>query len=181
MPKKPSKNPLSTFDIAAIGIFSALLVVMNLILGPLSFQLMGLPVLHDFGVFFTLLLTAWVTRKFGPSLLVGIIGSVIAILLGGPILILGFAASALIFDALMVANHHKIDTSKFSLAIASLVTLISAYVAGAVIGVFFMPNGAWWSLTIWGGWHLVGGVIAIGITLPVILSLEKANIIQHRG
>jgi len=33
-----------------------------------------------------------------------------------------------------------------------------------------------WALTFWGGWHLIGGIVTVAITLPVIGVLEKANI-----
>lgn len=114
-------------DTALTAIFCALWMVLNLSLGPLSFQLLQLPILHDFGVFFTLLLVAWVTGRFGTSMLAGIIGSVFAILLGGPTLILCFAASAVIFDLLMFANHHKIRISTYSLITTVIATVLSAY------------------------------------------------------
>ncbi len=165
-----------TVDIAFIAVFSALYIVMNLALGPLSFQLLGLPILHDFGVFFTLLLVAWITGRLGTSIAVAFIGSAIAILLGAPPLIVGFAASAVLFDFLLVANHHKIRSSIKGLVVPAVATIASAYVAGVIIGVLFMSNGIQWALTIWGGWHLVGGVLTIAITLPIIAALEKANL-----
>lgn len=163
-------------DVAFITIFSALYVVMNLFLGPLSFQLLGLPILHDFGIFFTLLLVAWITGRFGTSIAVAFIGTGIAILLGAPPLIIGFAASSIIFDIILIANHHKIRNSIKGLAVPSLATVFAAYVAGIAIGVLFMSNGVQWALTVWGGWHMVGGTIATAITLPVIWGLEKANV-----
>jgi hypothetical protein len=172
-----SKNThFPTVDIALTSVFTALWVVLNLTLGPISFQLLGLPLLHDFGVFFTLLLVTWLTGRFGTSILAGIIGSAIAILLGGPILIAGFAAAAIIFDILMMANHHKIRISIYSLIIATLATVASAYFAGVLIGIFFMGNGLLWALTIWGAWHLVGGILTVAVTLPIIAALEKANV-----
>ncbi len=167
-------------DIALTGMFSALFVVLNLTLGPLSFRLVSLPVLHDIGVFLTLLLTTWVTRKFGPSLVVGIVGSVIAILAGGPIIIVGFAISAVLFDLLMSACRHNIQLSKFSLGVTISVTLISAYFAGAIIGIFFMGNGIVWAISVWGGWHLVGGILALCVTLPIIVGLEKSGVRKLR-
>lgn len=143
--------------------------------------MLGLPVLHDFGVFFTLLLVTWVTGRFGTAFLAGILGSILAVLLGGPVFILGFAASAVVFDLLMSANHHKIRLSTTSLLVAALVTLASAYFAGVVIGVAFMSGGLQWSLTFWGGWHLVGGLLAAAITLPIIATMEKANVRKIKG
>jgi hypothetical protein len=165
-----------TIDIAFIAVFSALYIVMNLTLGPLSFQLLGLPILHDFGIFFTLLLVAWITGRLGTSIAVAFIGSAIAILLGAPPLIIGFAISAILFDFLLIANHHKIRNSIKGLAVPVLATILSAYVAGVIIGILFMSNGLQWALTIWGGWHLVGGIVTIAITLPIIAGLEKANV-----
>ena len=177
-----SRTYLTTVDIALTGVFCALWIVLNLTLGPLSFRLFGLPILHDFGVFFTLLLVAWVTGRFGTSLLVGIIGSMVAILLGGPpIPILGFAASAVVFDVLMSANHHKVRLAMYSLTVSVIATILSAYFAGVLVGVFFMGNGLEWALTVWGGWHAVGGVVSIALTLPIIVSLEKASVRDVKG
>jgi hypothetical protein len=165
-----------TIDVAFIAVFSALYILMNLTLGPLSFQLLGLPILHDFGIFFTLLLVAWITGRLGTSIAVAFIGSAIAVLLGAPPLIIGFAISAILFDILLIANHHKIRNSIKGLAIPVLATVASAYVAGVIIGVLFTSNGIQWALTIWGGWHLVGGILTIAITVPIIAGLEKANV-----
>ena len=175
------KTYFKTVDIAFVAVFSALWIVLNLTLGPLSFQLLGLPILHDFGVFFTLLLVAWLTGRFGTSLMVGIIGSIITILLGGPPLILGFAAAAVIFDLLLTVNHHKIHASAKDLVAAASITVVSAYFAGAIIGVLFMGNGIQWALTVWGGWHLIGGVLTVAVTLPIIVGLEKANVRKLAG
>jgi hypothetical protein len=168
---------LSTVDIALTGVFCAVWAALNLILGPLSFQLLQLPILHDFGVYFTLLLTVWATGRFGTSSLVGIIGTVVAMFLGGPVLIICFAASAVVFDLLLSLNNHNIRTAKYNLAISAITTVISAYVAGILIGVLFTPNQTLlWALTFWGGWHAVGGIMSIIITFPIIVALEKANV-----
>jgi hypothetical protein len=177
-----SKNThFKTIDIALVAIFSALWIVMNLTLGPLSFQLMGLPILHDFGIFFTLLLVAWITGRFGTSIMVGIIGTLIAIPLGAPVLILGFVGAAVVFDVLLLINRHRIGASVKDFVVAGLVTMVSAYVAGVLIGVLFMANGTFWALTVWGGWHLVGGILTVAITLPIIAGLEKANVRKLAG
>jgi len=176
------KTYFSTVDVALTGVFCAFWIVLNLTLGPLSFSLLGLPILHDFGVFFTLLLVAWVTGRFGTSLMAGIIGSIFAILLGGPTLIVCFAASAVLFDVLMSVNHHRIRIARYKLATTAIATLVSAYFAGVLIGVFFTPGEtAAWALTFWGGWHLVGGMVAVVITFPVIIALEKAKVRKIKG
>jgi hypothetical protein len=138
--------------------------------------MLGQPILHDFGIFFTLLLVAWITGRLGTSIAVAFIGSAIAILLGAPPLILGFAASAILFDILLSAKQHKIRNTFKGLAIPAVAVMLSAYVAGVVIGVLFMSNGLQWALTIWGGWHFIGGILAIVITLPIIAVLERAHV-----
>lgn len=175
------KTLFSTADIALASVFCALWVVLNLTLGPLSFRLLGLPILHDFAVFFTLLLVVWATGKFGTASFVGVVGSLIVLLAGGPLPVVGFAVSSILFDVLMSANHHKLTTRQYNMVIAALATMVSAYFAGVFIGVFVV-NGAFdWALTFWGGWHLVGGIISVAITLPIIGVLEKANVRRMKG
>ena len=171
-----SKTYFTTIDIALTSVFCALWVVLTLTLGRLSFQLLGLPVLHDFAAFFTLLLVTWITGKFGTASLVGLIGSILVLLAGGPLPVVGFAASAIVFDLLMSVNHHKIYPKVYSMVVAALVTAISAYFAGVVIGIFLMNQTVEWTLTFWGGWHLIGGIMSIAVTLPLMGILEKADV-----
>jgi hypothetical protein len=101
----------------------------------------------------------------------------VAISLGSPTLIICFSASAVVFDLLLIASHHQISISKYNLAIAAVATIVSAYFAGVLIGVLFTPGQTvQWALTFWGGWHMVGGIMSIVITFPIIISLEKANV-----
>jgi hypothetical protein len=171
----------TSIDVALTSIFCALWIVMNLTLGPLSFALLRLPVLHSFGIFFTLVLVAWVTGRFGTSTMAGIIGSIFAILLGAPVLIVCFSASAFVFDVLLFANHHKIRIRLNSLAITAIVTMLSAYLAGVLIILFFQGGGLLYALTFWGIWTLAGGILALVITLPIIVALEKANVRKIKG
>jgi hypothetical protein len=167
----------ATIDVALTGMFCALWVVLNLTLGPLSFALLADPILHDFGVFFTLLFVVWITGRAGTSSVTGIIGAPVAMLISGMPLMIGFAPSAVLFDLLMTANHHKIRMKAYSLTVTAIATILCAYIAGVVIGVFFTPGQTLqWALTFWGGWHLVGGVLTVVVTFPIILALEKANV-----
>jgi hypothetical protein len=180
MAKKPY---FRTVDIALTALFCALYIVLNLTLGPLSFALLGLPIIHDLGVFFTLLLVVWITGRFGTSMLAGIVGATLALLISGLYVMIGFAPAVVLFDLLMTANHHKIRIKAYSLTVTAIATIISAYLAGVVIGVFFtVPvQTLYWALTFWGGWHAIGGVLAIVVTFPVILLLEKANVRRVLG
>ena len=171
------KTHLSTLNVALTGIFSAVFAALNLILGPLSFQLQHLPVIHGLAVYLPLLLTVWATGRFGTSSIAGIIGSIVAIFLGGPTLIICFATSAVVFDLILFANHHEIKLAPYELTIAAIATIVSAYIAGALIGILFTPGSTLqWALTFWAGWHMVGGIMSIIITFPIIAYLEKANV-----
>jgi hypothetical protein len=96
-------------------------------------------------------------------------------------LILCFSASAVVFDVLMFANHHKIRIARCNLAITAIVTMLSAYLAGVLIIIFFMGGGLQYALTFWGAWTLVGGILALAITLPIVIALEKANVRKIKG
>jgi hypothetical protein len=183
--KTGGRTHFTTVDVALTGVFCALWTALNWYLAPLSVTLLGgLPIFHDFAVFFTLLLVAWVTGRFGTSSVAGIIGSIFVVSLGGPppIIMFCFAVSAVVFDLLLSANHHKIRISAYSLTIVAISTLVSAYLAGVLIGVLFTPgNGLQWALTVWGGWHVVGGIVTLAITLPILALLEKANVRKIKG
>jgi len=182
MNKTGRNTYFSAVDVALTGVFSALWIAVNLTLGPLSFSLTHLPVLHAFGIFFTLLLVAWVTGRFGTSSMAGIIGTVFALLLGANALVVCFAASAVVFDVLMFANHHKIRMTRNSLAMTAIVTMASSYLAGVLIVLLgFMGGGLQFALTFWGAWALAGGILALAVTLPVIIALEKANVRKIKG
>jgi hypothetical protein len=176
----------SPLEIALTSVMCALWAILNFTLGPLSFRLLGLPIIHDFAAFFTLLLATWATGKPGTASLVGIIGTVIVLSVGGPLPNVGFAASAVLFDAMMSITHHKIYGKALNMIAATLTTIVSAYFAGVLIGIFLMSKQLdlatlYFAATIWGGWHMAGGVVSVAITLPIIGILEKANVGKIRG
>jgi hypothetical protein len=171
-----NKKRFTTQNIALISIFSALWIILNYYVAPLSFQLLHLPVGHGTIVFFTLLLVTWATGKFGAASAVGIIGSTIVLLAGGPFPVVSFAATSLLFDAILTANHHKLKTNLYNIGIAVLATAVSAYTAGIITGTFILNQPIQYAATVWGGWTLLGGILGAAITLPVIGVLEKANV-----
>jgi hypothetical protein len=179
--KMGNESYLTTRDIALTGVFCAVWVILNLTLGPISFILTGLPVIHDFGVFFTLMMVAWITGRFGTSSMTGIIGSILSMLVSGLTFMIGFLPAAIVFDLVLIANHHKIRLAVYSLTITAIAAVLSGYVAGVVIGLLFMGMGLQLALLFWGVWHAVGAVLAIIITFPVIALLEKANVRKIKG
>ncbi|MEM2104334.1 MAG: hypothetical protein QW717_05530 [Candidatus Bathyarchaeia archaeon] len=164
-------------DVAVISVFAAMWVVLNLTLGPMGFRLFNLPILCDFSVFFTLLLTTWTSGRMGTASAVGVIGAVIVLALSpSSTQMVGFLASAVLFDLLMLLSRHKLSFKLYNMAVAVFATAVSAYFAGVVIGTIFMRRPLQWALTFWGVWHLIGGIISIIIAIPVIGTLERAKV-----
>jgi len=169
--------PFKPVDIATIAIFSAMWAILNITVGPLGFRLFHLPIFCDFSVYFTLLLATWASGKTGIPSVVGAIGAIIVLAMNpASTQIIGFLASAILFDALMTLCKHEIKLKPYNIAVATAATIISAYFAGVIIGTVFMGRSLDWVLTFWGVWHLIGGVISLIIALPVIGALERANV-----
>jgi hypothetical protein len=166
------KNRFSV-NIAIISIFSALWVVLNLTVAPISFRLTGLPVIHSVIIFFILLLATWATNQFGATSLVGIIGSVIVLLAGGPLPVLGFILAAIIFDIIFLINHHRVSFKPVSLGIAILGTIVAAFSASIVNFLLVSPAFA---ITVWAGLVIIGGIIGVVIAFPIVGVLEKAQV-----
>jgi hypothetical protein len=162
-------------DIALITVFSALYSTLNLTLAPISVTLTGLPIIHDFAAFLPLLLVTWTTAKFGTATLVAVIGSAITLILGAPAVMIAFAATAPLFDSMMLLSHHKLNPTKRNIATTIFATSISAYATGAIIGTIFLYKTPIWALTFWSGTHLLGGLTTIAIALPIMTILHKAN------
>ncbi len=169
---RPVKNRFSV-NIALISIFSALWVVLNLTVAPISFRLTGLPVIHSVIIFLILLLVTWATNQFGAASLVGIIGSVIVLLAGGPIPVLGFILGAITFDLIFLINHHRVSFKPISMGIAILATIVAAFSASIVNFLLVSPAFA---ISVWAGLVIVGGIIGIVIAFPIIGVLEKTQV-----
>jgi hypothetical protein len=175
------KTRFTTTNIALISIFSALWIALNLTVAPLGFRLLGLPIIHSVIIFLTLLLVVWATGQYGVASSVGIIGSIIVLLAGGPLPVLGFAVASIIFDVILVANHHKLNMKPYSLAIALLATIACAYFAGVINGIFILNQAPAFAVTVWGSWTIVGGIIGFAMALPIIGALERAHVKKVKG
>lgn len=175
------KTRFTTMNIALISIFSALWIVLNFTVAPFGFQLLRLPIIHGVIIFLTLLLVVWATGQYGAASSVGIIGSIIVLLAGGPLPVLGFAAASILFDVILVANHHKLNMKPYSLAIAALATIICAYFAGVLNGIFILNQALVFAVTVWGSWTIVGGIIGFAMALPIIGALERAHVKKVKG
>ena len=173
-----SRTHFTTTNIALIGVFSAVWVILTLTIAPLGFAFLHLPVIHSLIIFLLLILITWATEQFGAASLVSIIGSAIVVLVNPSILpVLGFVPAAILFDLALLVNHHRVNVKPSSIGIVIVASILCAYVAGLINGLFILPNLAWiYVVTVWGGWNILGAVIGVAATLPIIAVLEKADV-----
>ncbi len=174
---QPSRTRFTTTNIALVGVFSAVWVILNLTVAPLGFAIFHLPVIHSLIIFLTLVLVTWATEQYGAASLVSIIGSAIVVLANPSILpVLGFVPAAILFDLSLLANHHKVNVKPSTIGIVVVTSVICAYVAALVNGLLIL-NLAWmFTATVWGGWNVLGAIIGVAATLPIIAVLEKADV-----
>lgn len=163
-----------TSDIALMSILSALWVTLNLTVAPLSFALTSLPMIHAFIVYFIFLLTVWAIGKFGAAILVSVLGTIIVLFAGGPLPVLGFAVSSVVFDVILLANRHRLAIKHYNIAITILATLISVYIASNLNGLLIIKLPLEFSVTIWSAWNILGSIVSLLVTFPIIELLEKA-------
>jgi hypothetical protein len=89
---------------------------------------------------------------------------------------LGFVPAALLFDLVLLANHHKVNLKAVSIAVVVLASIVCSYVAAVVNGLVIL-NFAWmFTLTVWAGWNILGALIGVVITLPIVGALERAQV-----
>jgi hypothetical protein len=173
---QPMKNRFSV-NFALISIFSALWVVLNLTVAPLGFAIFHLPVVHSLIIFFMLVLVTWATGQYGAASAISIIGSLIVVLANPQVLpVLGFVPASLIFDLILLVNHHKINLKAVNVAVVGFASIVCAYIAAVVNGIVILNLALMFTLTVWATWNVLGGVIGVAITLPLIRVLEKAQV-----
>ena len=170
----------NTREIAAITMFAALWGVLSSIFAPIVFQMFGLPILCDMIGFAVLVLSVWWIRKLGAATAVGLIATVVNFVFNSSgFHFLGFTAASIVLDVMtrLVGYDRYFKNSLFTTVSTLSVSVLSAAVAGLIIGTFFMAAPAlarWGGVLGWAGLHAVGGVIGgfIGITLVTGLSIR---------
>ncbi len=173
---------LKTREVAAIALGAALWGVLNSIFSPMAFSLTGLPILCDLIGFTVLTISAWWIRKLGALTAIGLIATAINFVINPQaVIFLGFTAATVVFDvsSKMAGYSRSFKNTKTTMATAILVSVLSAAVAGSIIGVFFMTGPALAVVGGVAGWaalHAVGGLVGgtIGGILVNMLILRKA-------
>jgi hypothetical protein len=169
-------------DVAAIAIGAALWGVLNSVFSPVVFNLTGLPILCDLIGFTILTVTAWWIRKPGALTAVGLIATAVNFAINpAAVIFLGFTAASIVFDATskLAGYENTFAKPKSTMAVAVAASVVSAAVAGFIIGSFFMPAAAlvsWGGVLGWAGLHAAGGLIGgiLGGALVNMLISRKA-------
>lgn len=139
-------------------------------ISPVFWQLTHMPFLCDLLAFLSLILVVWWTRRFGTASLTGLVVTALTLALRpGALHILGFAAASILFDVLVRGAGYRNCFEKPVRGAVCLIcfSVLSAGVAGAIIGSFFMGFKTLPSILTFAGLHSIGGVIggAIGVAL----------------
>jgi hypothetical protein len=162
-------------EISAIALLSALWGVLSSIFSPIVFNMFNLPILCDMIGFAVLSLTVWWVRKLGAATSVGLIATVINFIFNpAGLFFLGFTAASIVFDILAWLARYNVYFKKPALTAIALffISMLSAAVAGLVIGTSFMPAVAlagWGGVLGWVGLHAVGGIIGGSIGIALVL------------
>jgi hypothetical protein len=174
----------NTRNVAAIAICAALWGVLNSIFAPLFFSMTHLPFFCDLIGFSVLTLAAWWIRKFGAITIVGLLATVINFaLVPGAVHFLGFTVASIFFDVTISLVGFNKPFSKKAYTVASMmpISIVSAALAGYIIGTFFMAGPALASMggvLGWAGLHAIGGIVggAIGTSLVTGIDARKVTV-----
>ncbi|MBT0160147.1 hypothetical protein G4O51_09200 [Candidatus Bathyarchaeota archaeon A05DMB-2] len=170
-------------DMAAIAICAALWGVLNSIFSPVFFSMTHLPFFCDLIGFSVLTLAAWWVRKFGAITMIGVIATVINFaMIPTAVHFLGFTAASIFFDLTISLVGFNKPFSKKAYTIASMmpISIVSAALAGYLIGTFFMANPAGGALG-WAGLHAIGGVVGGAIGTSLVTGLNARRIAVNSG
>jgi hypothetical protein len=176
----------NTKQVAAIVMCSALWGVLNSIFSPMFFSLTHLPLLCDLIGFAVLTFAAWWIRKFGAIITIGLISTIVNFAINPQALtFLGFTGAAFVFDFVAgLMGYNRIFTRPLrSSASAISISILSAAVAGFLIGEFFMATpalSAWGGVIGWAGLHAVGGVIGGTIGAGLVIGLVSRKVALTR-
>ncbi|MEM2859287.1 MAG: hypothetical protein QW502_03705 [Candidatus Bathyarchaeia archaeon] len=172
----------SSKDIAIIAMASALWGVLNWLFSPIFFRMTRLPFLCDLIGFSSLSFAVWWVRKIGTASIVGLLATIINFALNPSALhFLGFTAASMAFDLITYVVGYE---SEFSGKVRTLISVVgssvvSAAIAGLIIGSFFMSPSdlaRWGGTSGWAGLHAIGGIFGGAVGTLIIESLKLRGI-----
>ncbi|MBS7650015.1 MAG: hypothetical protein QXN62_00730 [Candidatus Bathyarchaeia archaeon] len=172
---------LKSRDIAAVATCSALWASLNITINPIFFQVTRMPFLCDLIGFILLSLVVWWTRKPGAASLTGLLVAALTLIVRpGAFHMLGFVAASILFDLLtMRVGYNRIFGSYRKYSILIVISIACAWVAGLIIGNFFMNFKTIYAILFFSGLHALGGLIGgiVGAVLIQALTIRKVQTI----
>ena len=177
----------SSREITLIIVFSVLWGILNSLLSPIFFRMTNLPFLCDLIGFSVLVLTVWWIRRIGAASAVGLLATVINFVFNpGGVHFLGFTVASIAFDLMTyLAGYKRIFKNRFFMVILMLLSsVVSAAIAGSIIGAFFMSPAAlerWGGVLGWAGLHAIGGIIGGFVGIVIIESLISRGFVPRGG
>lgn len=170
-------------DVAVIAICSALWGILNSVLSPIFFQFTGMPFLCDLIGFSILSVAAWWTRKFGIITFIGLVATGINFIINpGGIHFLGFTFAAIVFDLILLFGYNlQVKGKSMIIMFTGFASVLSAGVAGYIIGIFFIPTVVLVSrggVLVWVGLHAFGGLVGGVIGIVIICALKSRSVLS---
>lgn len=166
-------------DISAIVLSSVFWFILNITITPIFWQVTHLPFLCDMIGAIALIIAIWWTRKIGIATMVGIITTLLTLLFRPAALhMLGFTTASIIIDVLTKIVGYERCFKKLLGEILFIIPILafSTFIAGLIIGRFFMTFPTMIAIIIFGGLHAIGGIIGAIIGIIIIEALKRRKI-----
>jgi len=100
---------------------------------------------------------------------------------------LGFTAASIVFDLLsFTSGYNRLFKQRIvGSIILTIISIISAAIAGVIIGTFFMAPKAlqrWGGVLGWAGLHAIGGIIGgiVGISIMNALAIRGITVVETK-
>jgi len=157
---------------------SAFWAIINALISPIFWRLTHLPFFCDLLALISLSITLWWTRKLGSSTMVGIIATLLNFVLRpGAFFFLGFTVASVVFDIVVyLLRYDKVFSSNLGYTLLIISGMLSTWVAGLIIGNFFMGFKAMQAILMFSFLHSLGGLIGSVIGVILIKALEARSI-----
>ena len=147
---------------------------------PIFWQLTHMPILCDMLAFTALILAIWWARKFGAASLVGLIVTILTFSVNpAAFQMLGFLAASIFFDVMTrsLGYERLFRNLTWGGMVLAVISVLSAGLAGAIIGTYVMGLGTPQATLTFAGLHGIGGLIGaiIGVVLVKALVVRRVK------
>jgi hypothetical protein len=132
--------------------------------------------------FAVLIVAAWRIGRFGTVSAVGAIATMVNFFFNpGGLYFLGFTAASVLFDIMYAIIGYKrcFDNNKSMILSMMVFSVLSAALAGAIIGAFFMAAPIlvkWGGVLGWAGIHSLGGAIGGMFGIMLVSSIKARGL-----